>query len=183
MAANDLIVWCDLETTGLGLNDRVLEIGVAVTQGWELKRVGRGISIVIHQADLFFERMSEDARSMHEANGLIEESKCSVAAPYHAERRVLAYLRSKGVQDGFSWAAGNNIGWDRYYLRAHFPKLHNFLFYRSRDVSTLKGEFRDGASAHLLEGIPHKRELHRVLPDIQDSIAELRYYREHTRYI
>ena len=71
---------------------------------------------------------------------------------------------------------GNSIGTDRRFLAAHLPEIENFLHYRSIDVSTLK-ELCRRWYPDILAGAPPKREAHRALDDIRESIAELEYYR------
>ena len=55
------------------------------------------------------------------------------------------------------------------------PRLDAFLHYRSVDVSTIKELCRrwyPGLQA------PPKRECHRALEDIRESISELRFYQQ-----
>ena len=57
-------------------------------------------------------------------------------------------------------------------------ELDRYLHYRSIDVSSLKELCRRWHPA-VYKGRPGKSERHRALDDIRESIAELRYYREH----
>ncbi|MEM9493156.1 MAG: exonuclease domain-containing protein, partial [Myxococcota bacterium] len=50
--------------------------------------------------------------------------------------------------------------------------------YRIVDVSTVK-ELARRWYPDILAGAPAKQECHRALDDIRESLAELRYYREH----
>jgi oligoribonuclease len=72
---------------------------------------------------------------------------------------------------------GNSIGMDRRFLARYLPEIEEHLHYRSIDVSSIKELcrrwYREPFNAR-----PEKTEDHRALPDIQASIAELRYYRE-----
>jgi oligoribonuclease len=65
---------------------------------------------------------------------------------------------------------------DRRFIDAHMPSLGHFLHYRTVDVSTLKELVKRWYPA--LE-LPKKKETHRALDDIRESIQELRFYREH----
>jgi oligoribonuclease len=58
------------------------------------------------------------------------------------------------------------------------PELDGFLHYRSIDVSSLK-ELCRRWYPEIYRRRPGKAEQHRALDDIGESIAELRYYREH----
>ena len=57
------------------------------------------------------------------------------------------------------------------------PRLEAFFHYRNLDVSTLK-ELARRWRPELLAGF-HKAQAHTALADIQESIDELAYYREH----
>ena len=57
-------------------------------------------------------------------------------------------------------------------------EIENFLHYRSVDVSSVKELVRRWYPA-VRASRPRKVGSHRALDDIQESIAELRYYREH----
>ena len=57
------------------------------------------------------------------------------------------------------------------------PALEAFFHYRNLDVSTLK-ELAKRWSPDILKGI-EKHGKHEALADVMESIAELKYYREH----
>lgn len=57
------------------------------------------------------------------------------------------------------------------------PALERYFHYRNLDVSTLKELVARWAPE--LKGGFSKQSTHLALDDIRDSIAELRYYREH----
>ncbi len=71
---------------------------------------------------------------------------------------------------------GNSIGTDRRFLAAYMPEVEEFLHYRSIDVSSVKELCRRWYPEALARA-PAKREAHRALDDIRESIAELAYYR------
>lgn len=57
------------------------------------------------------------------------------------------------------------------------PELEAFFHYRNLDVSTLKELVRRWRP-EIAEGV-EKGSSHRALDDIRESIAEMRYYRQH----
>jgi oligoribonuclease len=57
------------------------------------------------------------------------------------------------------------------------PELERYFHYRNLDVSTLK-ELARRWRPELMDGLK-KSATHLALDDIRESIAELRYYREH----
>jgi oligoribonuclease len=72
---------------------------------------------------------------------------------------------------------GNSIGTDRRFLARFLPEIEEFLHYRSIDVSTVK-ELARRWYPEALAAQPKKTGAHRALGDIQESVAELRYYRQ-----
>jgi oligoribonuclease len=93
-----------------------------------------------------------------------------------AEKRALETLTAL-VEPGSSPMCGNSICQDRRFLARHMPTLEKFFHYRNLDVSTLKELARRWAPG-LLSGFVKQGE-HKALADIQESIRELEYYREH----
>jgi oligoribonuclease len=68
---------------------------------------------------------------------------------------------------------GNSINQDRLFINAHFPILARKLHYLMLDVTAWKIVFQS------LYGIKfEKKNQHRAIDDIRESIAELRFYRE-----
>ena len=72
---------------------------------------------------------------------------------------------------------GNSICQDRRFLARYMPNLEAFFHYRNLDVSTVK-ELAKRWKPEILPGFT-KHGKHEALADIQESIAELQYYREH----
>ena len=60
---------------------------------------------------------------------------------------------------------------------SQLPALDEYLHYRSIDVSSLK-ELCRRWYPDVYRQRPAKKETHRALDDVMESIAELRYYRD-----
>ena len=73
---------------------------------------------------------------------------------------------------------GNSIGMDRRFLAAYLPEIEEYLHYRSVDVSTVKELVKRWYPA-LNSSRPRKTGAHRALDDVMESVAEMKYYREH----
>jgi oligoribonuclease len=176
MPSSDYLIWIDLEMTGLKPDtDVIIEMATIVTDA-DLKIVAEGPVIAIHQPDSVLEAMDDWNRRTHAASGLIErvrESKYTMAS---AEARTLEVLKVL-VEPNSSPICGNSICQDRRFLARHMPTLEKFFHYRNLDVSTLKELARRWAP-DLLGGFVKQGE-HKALADIQESIRELAYYREH----
>ena len=72
--------------------------------------------------------------------------------------------------------AGNSIHQDRRFIHRYMPALDKRLHYRMVDVSTIK-ELARRWFPQLIAKIPVKKETHRALDDIRESIDELRFYK------
>jgi oligoribonuclease len=73
--------------------------------------------------------------------------------------------------------AGNSVGVDRTFIARDMPRLNEYLHYRTIDVSSIKELTRRWFPKAYFNA-PAKTGNHRALGDIQDSIAELAYYRQ-----
>jgi oligoribonuclease len=169
------LIWIDCEMTGLSLqSDALVEIAVLVTDS-DLNLIGEGIDVVIHATESQLEGMSDFVREMHTNSGLITEipKGISLAA---AEAKIIAYLESASTVAGKSPLAGNSVGVDRAFIDRDMPLLSAYLHYRTIDVSSIK-ELARRWNPKAYFNAPAKTGNHRALGDIQDSIAELAYYR------
>jgi oligoribonuclease len=72
--------------------------------------------------------------------------------------------------------AGNSVSVDRSFIARDMPRLNDYLHYRTIDVSSIKELTRRWYPKAYFNA-PAKTGNHRALGDIQDSIAELAYYR------
>lgn len=169
------LVWIDLEMSGLDPEAcEILEIATIVTDA-ELNILGEGPDLVIHWPDRVLEAMDAWCTQHHGGSGLTDAVRTSDIPLIEAERQTLAFL-DRFCPPGRSPLCGNSVWQDRRFLDRHMPSLGAFLHYRTVDVSTLKELVRRWYPT--LEA-PPKRESHRALDDIRESIEELRFYRQH----
>ena len=175
MAAHEHLVWIDCEMTGLDVSrDALIEVACLVTDG-DLNILGDGISVVIKPPAVALEGMGDFVRDMHATSGLLPELSSGVELG-EAEELVLAYIREHATE-GKAPLAGNTVGMDRVFLERDMPTLSAWLHYRVVDVSSVKELARRWYPRAYFHA-PEKTGGHRALGDIQDSVRELRYYRE-----
>jgi oligoribonuclease len=173
----DRLVWLDLEMTGLDVDRHVIvEIAALVTND-DLEPIDDGIDLIVHQPPSALAEMDDFVRAMHTKSGLLPAIGASTLSLADAGAQVLEYLRAH-VTEGASPLCGNSIGVDRRFLDRQLPELDRYLHYRSIDVSSFKELCRRWYPA-VYKARPGKAEAHRALADVLESIAELRYYREH----
>ncbi len=170
------LVWLDLEMTGLDVDkDYIIEIATIVTDN-RLNILAEGPAFTIHQSDEILARMDGWNTKQHGKSGLTTRVRESQTNEAEAEKLTIEFLKEH-VKPGKSPICGNSICQDRRFLYRFMPTLEAFFHYRNLDVSTLK-ELAKHWQPVLLKGFK-KKSRHLALDDIKDSIAELRYYREH----
>lgn len=173
---NEHLVWIDCEMTGLDLEaDALIEVAALVTDG-ELNVLGDGVDVLIKPTEESLDQMGAFVRSMHETSGLLDELPKGLTMA-EAEEQVLAYITEIVPEVRKAPLAGNTIGTDRAFLARDMPGLEGHVHYRSVDVSSVKELARRWYPRAYYQS-PAKSGNHRALVDIQESIEELRYYRE-----
>ncbi len=170
------LIWIDLEMTGLdSQNDQIIEIATVITDS-ALNELAEGPVIAIHQSDAVLAGMDEWNTTQHGGSGLTERVRNSAIDTATAERRTLDFVM-QWVDKGVSPMCGNSICQDRRFMARLMPELEAYFHYRNLDVSSVKELARRWAPG--IYGGFSKDSSHLALDDIRDSIAELRYYREH----
>ena len=177
MTYTDRLLWLDMEMTGLRPErERIIEMALVVTDG-DLNVVAEGPDIVIHQPDEVLDAMDEWNKSHHGGSGLLDAVRSSTVSEADAAREALAFVRAHCPKRAVP-LAGNSVHQDRRFLQTHMPEIDEYLHYRNVDVSTVKELARRWYPA-VAAAVPAKKNVHRALDDIRESIEELRYYREH----
>lgn len=170
------LIWIDLEMTGLDtVNDSIIEIATLVTDK-DLNTLAEGPILAIHQPDEVLDGMDEWNTRQHGQSGLIDRVRHSQVSAAHAQQLTVDFLR-EWVPRGKSPMSGNSICQDRRFMAREMPDLESYFHYRNLDVSSIK-ELIVRWRPELLKGF-NKKGSHLAMDDIHDSIAELKYYREH----
>ena len=173
---NERLVWIDCEMTGLDyVADALIEVAALVTD-FDLNVLGEGIDLIVKPPAEALDQMSDFVRSMHEKSGLLAELEGGITLA-EAEQQVLAYIKEHCGSQSRPPLAGNSVATDRTFLARDMPTLESFLHYRIVDVSSIKELSRRWFPRAYFQS-PAKRGNHRALADIQESIEELRYYRD-----
>ena len=171
---SDLLVWIDLEMTGLEPDkERIIEVATLITDA-QLNVVAEGPVIAVKQPDSLLAGMDDWNQKTHGESGLVARVKASTIETKEAERQTLDFLRQYVVA-GSSPMCGNSIHQDRRFLEREMPDLWAFFHYRNLDVSTVK-ELAKRWNPGALVGFK-KQNAHLAMDDIKESIAELAHYR------
>jgi oligoribonuclease len=169
------LVWIDLEMTGLTVQtDVILEIACVITDG-NLKVVAKHPSVVIHQPEEKLVSMEAWSREHHTKSGLVDQVRNSTITVHAAEEQILSFIKQHCTpQTGL--LAGNSVWQDRTFLLAYMPRIVQYLHYRLIDVTSIKevvkNWYPDNPNVYF-----KKKDMHRALEDVYESIAELNHYR------
>lgn len=178
---NTKLVWMDLETTGLHPDDGViLEVGVVITDR-ELTEVDRRSWVIPHERSEILGKMNDFVLKMHLTSGLLEEvwSGSTFRATQKKRDQIEAEIRrfivtnTANTDQKHIHLCGNTVGsFDMQWLKRHAASVLGVMSYRVGDVSAFK-VFFPGLLDQTDEGAAH-----RVMPDLEYSIQQLRQMRE-----
>ena len=173
-----MLIWMDLEMTGLDESRHVIvEIATLVTDD-DLNIIAEGPNLVIHQPDEVMAQMDDFVTNMHTVSGLLEKIKTSTISEADAMQQTLDFIKEHSPEPNKIPLCGNSIRTDRTFLAKYMPEIENWLHYRCVDVSTIKELVK-----RWNPGLEHARPksegiTHRAMDDIRDSVAELKFYRD-----
>ncbi|MDR2336539.1 MAG: oligoribonuclease, partial [Candidatus Nomurabacteria bacterium] len=140
MKKKAVLLWVDLEMTGLDpVKDRILEVA-AVATGWDLATVAK-YSQAVKVAPELMERRMQGAfwkKYARVRQSLIEQSR-SGAGRRVVERELVAWV--KKYFGNTVYLAGNSVYQDRKFIEREWPELNKILHYRMLDVSAWKVYF------------------------------------------
>ena len=170
------LVWMDLEMTGLDSEtDVIIEMATLITD-LELNVIETGPEIIIHQSAERFAKMDSWNQTQHTKSGLWAKVLTSTITQDEAEKMTLDFIKQHcGPRE--SPLCGNSIWQDRRFIAKHMKLLDEYLHYRLVDVSSVKILGKIWYPAESDKG-KSKKNSHRALDDIKESIEELRYYRK-----
>lgn len=178
-------VFIDIETTGLNhMTEVVLEMGVRIIDA-NLDTID-DFDVLIWDTppyDLRLKQLSEQEDKyvfdMHTKNGLWDACRAEGLEPAHAEEQLFGFLSGHGIHPDEP-LCGSSVQFDRAFLMEQYPAVHNLFSYRNIDTSTVKELCRrfNPPIYEALNKYVIPKKLHRVLPDLTDTIDELGFYRD-----
>lgn len=170
----DLLVWLDMEMTGLDPETCVpIELAILITTNDLVEK--ESYHTVIHQDAGALATMNDFVRDMHTKNGLLEKVAAATTSLTEADAAAAALVDAVSPE-GDALLAGNSIHQDRRFIVRYFPELEQRLHYRMVDVSTVKELARRWYGTGAVFQKPESD--HTALADTRESIAEMKFYRE-----
>jgi oligoribonuclease len=165
------LLWVDLEMTGLDIEKEVIIEAAAIVTDLDFKPLITYHAIV-KQDQIFLDQMDTWNTKHHGDSGL------TAAVPNGRDPKLVEDDLLKIVNDHFpgerAVMAGNSISQDRLFINKYFKNLSQSLHYRTVDVTSWKIIFNDKMKIKY-----DKKNTHRALDDILESIEELKFYASH----
>ena len=155
----------------------IVEIATLVTDD-NLDIIAEGPDLVVHQDEVALAEMDPVVIEMHTRSGLLDSIRASTMTLADAGAQTLEFIKAHVSEPRRVPLCGNSIGMDRRFLAAYLPEIEEYLNYRSVDVSTVKELVKRWYPA-LNSSRPRKAGAHRALDDVMESVAEMKFYREH----
>lgn len=176
----DPIVWVDCEMTGLDVyNDNIIEICCLITDG-NLNVVDEeGYESTVFQPKEVLDNMNEWCIKQHNESGLVKKVLDNPQKTTEkVQEELLAYIKKYVPVERRAVMAGNLIHMDKFFMNREFPRVIEHLHYRLIDVSSFL-ELGKRHNPSLMKVCPKKANAHTARADILESIAQLKWFREH----
>jgi oligoribonuclease len=162
------LLWLDMEMSGLDVDKEVpIEVAAIVTD-WNFTALEQ-YHAIIRQPQSYLDAMDAWNKKHHGESGLLAQIP-NGKEPETVDRELAELIgRHFGAERAI--LAGNSIGQDRLFIRRYMPLTEAKLHYRMLDVTAWKVVFN---------GLFHKKfkkkDGHRALDDVLESIGEFKYY-------
>lgn len=161
--------WIDLEMTGLDdAKDSILEVAGVVTDH-DFKTLEEFDRVVFQPSEVL-DGMNAWCKETHGKSGLTAKVKDGLPLA-KVEAELLALINRHYKSEERIVLCGNSVGNDRRFIDRYMPEVAKRLHYRLIDVSSFKEIFREKYGIKV-----EKKDRHRALADIQESINELKTY-------
>lgn len=168
--ATTKLLWIDLEMTGLDVTKEVVIEAAALVTDLNFQILDQ-YEAVVKQPQKYLDAMDEWNTKHHGESGLTAKVPTGTP-PDQVEADLLKLIQKHWtLPKDRPVLAGNSIAQDRLFITKYFQKLDSALHYRMLDVSSWKVIFN--AKYNLKY---EKKNSHRALDDIRESIDELKFY-------
>ena len=180
MPTSDFILWIDLETTGNGPDDDIIELGAVLTDKdyviqssfARVYRTRRAVSVI-----------SPKVLEMHFANGLWRDTIEATSYAADSEDEILAWLGKAGALKGgansLPLAGSGTSHFDRRYIERDWPSLARRLTYWNLDIGVVRRFLRswlpEEVQSYVIDSQAGKH--HRALADVMQHLQEAIEYR------
>ena len=175
MSSTTNLFWIDLEMTGLSVDTEVILETAAIVTDSDFQELAT-YETVVWQPQIYLDRMDDWNKKHHFESGLAQK------VPQGKETGVVQNELSQMIDEFFKEPknkpilCGNSIAQDRLFINKYYPDFSQRLHYRMLDVTSWKIIFNMKYNVEY-----KKRNKHRALDDIRESIDELKFYLGHLK--
>lgn len=171
------LLWLDMEMSGLDLNKEVIIEVACIVTDMNFRELDC-FETVVKQPQVYLDNMDAWNTEHHGKSGLTAKVPFGMD-PEMVEMKLIDIIdrhfpNSKVELKKRPILAGNSIMQDRLFIDKYMKNLSARLHYRMVDVSSFKV-----VMTNKFEIEYKKKNSHRALDDIRESIGELRYYLDH----
>lgn len=171
------LFWLDMEMSGLDVNKEVIIEVACIITDMNFRELDC-FETVVKQPQSYLDNMDAWNKEHHGKSGLTAKVPTGMD-PDMVEHKLVDMIDkhfplSKTDLKKRPIMAGNSIMQDRLFIDKYMKTLSTRLHYRMVDVSSFKV-----VMTNKFEIEYKKRNSHRALDDIRESIGELRYYLDH----
>jgi oligoribonuclease len=162
------LFWIDLEMTGLDIEKEVIIEAAVIITDLDLKPL-ETYHAIVKQDQKLLDSMDAWNTSHHGASGLT--ASVPTGRDPNLVEEDLIIIVNKYFPGERAIMAGNSISQDRLFINKYFKKLSERLHYRTVDVTSWKIMFNEKFKLKY-----DKKNTHRALDDVMESISELEFY-------
>lgn len=174
LGAATKLFWIDLEMTGLDVEKEVIIECAALITDMNYN-VLDSYETVVKQPQTYLDSMDDWNKSHHRDSGLTAKVPFG-EEPDNVEHKLMQMVKKHFPQNERPILAGNSIAQDRLFIDKYWMGFSSLLHYRVLDVSSWKIIFNSQF------GIKYeKKNAHRALDDIHESIDELKFYLKYVK--
>ena len=171
------LLWLDMEMSGLDLNKEVIIEVACIVTDMNFRELDC-FETVVKQPQVYLDNMDAWNKEHHGKSGLTAKVPLGMD-PEMVEHKLIDMIDKHFPNSAKELKkrpilAGNSIMQDRLFIDKYFKNLSARLHYRMVDVSSFKV-----VMTNKFEIEYKKKNSHRALDDIRESIGELRYYLDH----
>jgi oligoribonuclease len=174
------MLWCDLECSGSGDDEEILEIGAVLTDS-DLNEIDAR-NIVLPMMPEALDSMADVVVKMHTDNGLISDSmqlgfySGEMGKDMHlaqVDEELERWIRSYAGGDHVPFAGSGVAHYDRKFIQRDLPRFNKRLTYYAEDIGSVR---RIVKRAGLEWPQFHLTKEHRALEDARQHIEEARRF-------
>lgn len=162
------LFWIDLEMSGLEVESNVIIEAAAVITDFDLNEL-ESYHAVVKQDQKYIDQMDDWNKKTHGESGLIHKIP-NGKSPELVEEELIDLVR-KHFGNEKVIIAGNSVSHDKLFLSTYFKKLSKYFHYRTLDVTSWKIIMKNTFHVDF-----QKKNSHRAVDDIRESISELKHY-------